>query len=130
MTTTRSIILLQRPSTSSKQNLFYRLSLLTVMYLVLFISSEPTLNNFSYIGRNAFHEIVFLCCSDGCANHHKGKDTLADLSLTSGPRVQRAFFGSEHRKGEADGETDVLSQAIDRAVKSGTNIGCTKDLFQ
>ncbi|GFO46529.1 Armadillo repeat-containing protein 5-like isoform x2 [Plakobranchus ocellatus] len=68
--------------------------------------------------------------SDGCAGQYKGKGTFADLILMSGMRVQRAFFGSEHGKGEADGETGVLSQAMDRAVRSGTNISSARDLYQ
>ncbi|GFR64689.1 hypothetical protein ElyMa_001929500 [Elysia marginata] len=35
----------------------------------------------------------------------------------SGLRVQRAYYGSEHGKGEADGETGVLSQAMEIYVK-------------
>ncbi|GFO06624.1 (S)-beta-bisabolene synthase [Plakobranchus ocellatus] len=57
--------------------------------------------------------------SDGCAGQYKGKGTFADLSLYTGMQVQRCFFGSEHGKGEADGETGVLSQALGRAVASG-----------
>ncbi|XP_005092203.1 uncharacterized protein LOC101850189 [Aplysia californica] len=37
----------------------------------------------------------------------------------SGQKIQRIFFGSEHGKGEADGETGVINQAVDRAVTSG-----------
>ncbi|KAK3778159.1 hypothetical protein RRG08_064329 [Elysia crispata] len=61
--------------------------------------------------------------ADGCANHHKGKDTLADLSLTSGPRVQRAFFGSEHRKGEADAlrqETAPMTSGVENGLPDPT----------
>ena len=36
-----------------------------------------------------------------------------------GKRIQRVFFGSEHGKGEADGETGVINRAVDRAVSSG-----------
>ncbi|RUS74050.1 hypothetical protein EGW08_018199 [Elysia chlorotica] len=46
------------------------------------------------------------------------------------PESTAGFFGSEHRKGEADGETGVLSQALDRAVKFGLNIHSAKDLYQ
>ncbi|GFS13191.1 (S)-beta-bisabolene synthase [Elysia marginata] len=57
--------------------------------------------------------------SDGCAGQYKGKGTFADLSLYTGKRIQRVFFGSEHGKGEADGETGVINCAVDRAVSSG-----------
>ncbi|KAK3737723.1 hypothetical protein RRG08_017297 [Elysia crispata] len=57
--------------------------------------------------------------SDGCAGQYKGKGTFADLSLYTGKRIQRVFFGSEHGKGEANGETGVINRAVDRAVSSG-----------
>ena len=34
---------------------------------------------------------------------------------------------SEHGKGEADGETGLLSQAMERARAQGRNIGCFED---
>lgn len=69
--------------------------------------------------------------SDGCAAQYKGKGTFADLSLLSGLSVQRIYYGSEHGKGEADGETGVLSQALARAVQGGqVNISNGKDLFE
>ena len=33
--------------------------------------------------------------------------------------MERNFFGSEHGKNEADGETGVVSQAVRNAVASG-----------
>ena len=58
--------------------------------------------------------------SDGCASQYKGKGTFADLSLTTGVRIERAYYGSEHGKGEGDGETGVLSQVLVRAVAEGS----------
>ncbi len=47
-----------------------------------------------------------------------------------GKRVQRIFFGSEHGKGEADGETGVIGQAVDRAVAAGTlSVRNASDLY-
>ncbi|GFR74218.1 (S)-beta-bisabolene synthase [Elysia marginata] len=56
--------------------------------------------------------------SDGAASQYKGRGTFADLSLYPFP-AQRNFFGSEHGKGEADGETGRFSQAMARAVAKG-----------
>lgn len=43
---------------------------------------------------------------------------VADLSLNCTP-INRNFFGSEHGKGESDGETGVLNRAVDRAIVGG-----------
>lgn len=67
--------------------------------------------------------------SDGCASQYKGRGTFADLSLLSGCPVQRLYFGSEHGKGEADGETGVFSQAMERAVRGGLCLKNAADLF-
>ena len=67
--------------------------------------------------------------SDGCASQYKGKGTFADLCLTTGVRFERAYYGSEHGKGEADGETGMLSQMLARAVAGGkVNIRDARDL--
>ena len=49
--------------------------------------------------------------SDGCAAQYKGRGTFADLSLYT-QNVHRVYFGSEHGKGEADGETGVISKSV------------------
>ena len=58
-----------------------------------------------------------------------------DLFLLSGLRVQRSFYGSEHGKGEADGvkgeaegETGVLSQILRRAAGCGRSIRDARDM--
>ena len=33
--------------------------------------------------------------------------------------MQRVYFSSEHGKGEADGETGVITQAVKRKIASG-----------
>lgn len=53
--------------------------------------------------------------SDGCASQYKGKINFADVSLASYP-TERNYYGSEHGKGEGDGEIGVINRAIDRAV--------------
>ena len=59
----------------------------------------------------------------------QGKGTFKDLSELPFPfTCQRCFFGSEHGKGESDGETGVMSQAIRRAVYSGQNFKDAKDI--
>ena len=68
--------------------------------------------------------------SDGCASQYKGKGTFADLFHTTSVRIERAYYGSEHGKGEADRETDVLSQMLTRAVAGGRiNIRDARDLY-
>ena len=50
--------------------------------------------------------------------------------FSTGKRIQLVYFGSEHGKGEADGETGVISQCIDRHVSSGNvNIRNASDYF-
>ena len=67
--------------------------------------------------------------SDGCASQYKGKGTFADLSLMQGFEVERVYYGSEHGKGEADGETGIFSQQLRRAVLGGhVNIRHANDL--
>lgn len=69
--------------------------------------------------------------SDGCAAQYKGKGSFADRRLLSGLSVERIYFGSEHGKGEADGETGVLSQMLNQAVHGGEAIiRNAKDLWQ
>lgn len=53
--------------------------------------------------------------SDGCANQYKGKVNFADLSLSI-YATERNYYGSEHGKGEGDGEIGVINRAIDRAI--------------
>ncbi|GFO27538.1 (S)-beta-bisabolene synthase [Plakobranchus ocellatus] len=65
--------------------------------------------------------------SDGAASQYKGRGSFADLSLYPFP-VQRNFFGSEHGKGEADGETGRFSQAMARAVAKGHSFKDAKDM--
>lgn len=45
----------------------------------------------------------FLLFSDGCPSQYKGKGSFADLSLSAIP-TERHYYGSEHGKGEGDGE--------------------------
>ncbi|XP_041455380.1 uncharacterized protein LOC121408110 [Lytechinus variegatus] len=59
-------------------------------------------------------EIIF---SDGCTSQYKGRGSFADLSLQT-VRTERHFFGSEHGKGEGDGEIGLINKAIDRAILS------------
>ncbi|RUS72538.1 hypothetical protein EGW08_019705 [Elysia chlorotica] len=67
--------------------------------------------------------------SDGCPGQYKGRGTFADLGLITGiPSVQRAYYGSKHGKGEAYGETGILSQALKRAVHGGLTVKCAADL--
>ena len=59
------------------------------------------------------------------------KQFINDIILFLGKRVQRSFFGSEHGKGEADGETGVITQAVDRAVAADiVNIRHAQDYFE
>mgnify|MGYP001554452841 CR=1 FL=1 len=53
--------------------------------------------------------------SDGCASQYKSKGPFADLSLNNTP-INRNYLGSEHGKGEVDGEIGTISRQSDRAV--------------
>ena len=67
--------------------------------------------------------------SVGCAFQYKGKGTFADLSLMQGFEVEMVYYSSEHGKGEADGETGILSQQLRRAVLGGhINVRHANDL--
>ncbi|KAK6985279.1 (S)-beta-bisabolene synthase, partial [Biomphalaria glabrata] len=59
---------------------------------------------------------------DGTASQYKGKDTFFDLGN------MQCYFGSEHGKGESYGETEVLSQALKRAVHGGKSFRDAKDM--
>ena len=53
--------------------------------------------------------------SDGCAAQYKGRGTFADLTHYTAP-VQRVYYGSQHDKGEPNGETGAISKSLDTAV--------------
>lgn len=93
---------------------------------VIFISDDinhdyHAVNNFSklarqhvqtLLGRKPVKEVIF---SDGCASQYKSKGPLADLSIRT-HEVNRNYYGSEHGKGQGDGEIGVLNRALDCAV--------------
>ena len=96
----------------------------TLMYLSDDICHDyHAVHHFTSLAIDFVKELVplrrVILFSDGCASQYKGKGTFADLSLTTGVRIERAYYGSEHGKGEADGETGVLSQMLARAVAGG-----------
>lgn len=62
--------------------------------------------------RNIDKEVIW---RDGCQSQYKGKGTFADLSLSSKGR-ERNYYGSEHGKGEGDGEIGVINKAVDKAI--------------
>ena len=43
-------------------------------------------------------------------------------------RIERDYFGSEHGKGESDGETGRFAQALLRAVSGGRNFKKAADM--
>ena len=57
--------------------------------------------------------------SDGCECQYKGvyafKKTVED-SLSTGIKITSAFFGSEHRKRESDGETGVVKSKLQEHI--------------
>ena len=57
----------------------------------------------------------------------QNKNSIANVSLFPLP-CQRNYFGSEHGKGEADGETGRFSQALRIAVGAGMNFQSAKDM--
>lgn len=76
---------------------------------------EITKKNLQQKGVSTENMVVF---SDGCSAQYKSSRSFADLSLDCTP-INRNFFGSEHGKGESDGETGVLNRAVDRAIVGG-----------
>ena len=58
-------------------------------------------------------KIIF---SDGCASQYKSKGPFADVSLNQKCKISRNYYGSEHGKGEGDGEIGIIGRALERAV--------------
>ena len=53
--------------------------------------------------------------SDGCSAQYKGAKSVASLSKVE-MHVEWNFFGSEHGKGEADGEVGIVNKTLDNAI--------------
>ena len=71
---------------------------------------------------------TFYIWSDGCTSQYKGKTSFYYLDKFQ-VDVQRNFFGSEHGKGESDGETGKISRQLSDAVKSqGANLHNASDM--
>ncbi|KAK3767792.1 hypothetical protein RRG08_053938 [Elysia crispata] len=56
--------------------------------------------------------------------HEFSQRTLAELRKS----IERRYYSSEHEKGESDGETGILSQALKRATRQGLNFDSAKDM--
>ena len=57
----------------------------------------------------------------------QGHGSFYDLTLLP-YQPQRCYYGSEHGKGESDGETGILSQALKRATHQGINFPSAKEM--
>ena len=57
----------------------------------------------------------------------QNKCSFADISL-SVLTTQRNYFGSQHGKGEADGETGRFAQALARCVAAGESFQHAADM--
>ena len=57
----------------------------------------------------------------------QNKCSFADISLSALP-TQRNYFGSQHGKGEADGETGRFAQALARSVAAGESFQYAADM--
>lgn len=54
---------------------------------------------------------------------------LADATLELGCLMNGCFFGSEHGKGESDGESGVVkSKIVEYALRPNGNIQCAEDI--
>ena len=53
--------------------------------------------------------------SDGCSSQYKSKGPLADITFYD-IQNDRNYFGSEHGKGDSDGEAGVLNRSLDQVV--------------
>ena len=65
------------------------------------------------VSPNIKHVIIY---SDGCSSQCKGKSTMAALSLITDVKIDWNFYGSDHGRGEADGELGTLNQSLDKAI--------------
>ncbi len=57
--------------------------------------------------------------NDGCANQYKKATAFVDISFGQEDykcKVERSFYGSEHGKGESDGETSVVKGQCEKAI--------------
>ena len=57
-------------------------------------------------------QVIF---SDGCAAQYKCNKTFGDIGTTQ-HKLIRSWFGSEHGKGESDGETGIINRELDNAI--------------
>ena len=57
-------------------------------------------------------QVVF---SDGCAAQYKCGKSFGDIG-TKHHNIIRCWFGSEHGKGESDGETGIINRELDNAI--------------
>ena len=57
----------------------------------------------------------------------QGKGNFADATLYP-VKFQRNYFGSDHGKGESDGETGRFSQYLKRAVAKGQSFRNAEDM--
>ena len=68
----------------------------------------------SQISNRILVNVIF---SDGCSSQYKSAGPFADLSFKT-LKTSRNFYGSEHGKGDCDGEIGVVNRALDRAICS------------
>lgn len=71
--------------------------------------------------------------SDGAPSQYKCAAAFGDISFAESDynfSIHRCFFGSEHGKGESDGETGVLKSKLDEAIRGeGLIVNNATDLY-
>ncbi|KAK6196383.1 hypothetical protein SNE40_001618 [Patella caerulea] len=79
-----------------------------------------------YIDKWKFKKVVIF--SDGCAAQYKDSNCLVAFSMRK-YLIEWNFFGSDHRKSEADGELDSLNRALDLGILGRqVIIRCAQDI--
>lgn len=74
---------------------------------------QDVIKNLKLLYPNIKHFVVW---SDGCSAQYKGKYAFSYLSKSVD--IERSYFGSEHGKGESDGETGLINKAVHLAIYS------------
>ena len=74
-------------------------------------------NHIAKVHPSVNHLIIW---SDGAGSQYKSRNPMYNIcnNFFSGIRITWNFYGSRHGKGEADGESAVVKNALDRKVKA------------
>ena len=92
-----------------------------------------TLEALAYLRSSKRLLVTVVQFTDGCASQYKSKGPFTDVSDEASQydcsHFERNFFGSQHGKGQADGEAAVVKEGCRKAIKSGEEISDSAEMF-